>query len=256
MTSEINIAIHTARTAGQMLRENFSKPHQVFYKGVIDIVTEVDRESQRLIFEMLKDAFPSYGLLGEESSQPIRTEGPIWIVDPLDGTTNYARDYPLFAVSIALEKNGEVVAGVVYNPLLDELFAAEKGSGATLNGAPVHVAQTQELGKALLATGFPYDVWTNPVNNYAEWERFMQRTMSVRCDGSAALDLCHVAAGRLDGYWELDVEAWDMAAGALIVQEAGGMVSLTSGEPLNLYQRNILASNGHLHESMLEMLRK
>ena len=203
---------------------------------------------------MLKHEFPDYDLLGEESSKAIRSEGPIWIIDPLDGTTNYARDYPLFAVSIALEKNAEVVAGVVYNPLLDELFVAEKGGGATLNGEPIHVTQTQELGKALLASGFPYDVWSNPANNCEEWTRFIRRTMSVRCDGSAALDLCHVAAGRLDGYWELDVQAWDMAAGALMVKEAGGKISLTSGAPFNLYQRNILASNGHLHEAMLEVL--
>ena len=254
MASEISIAIQAARHVGEILRSQFSKPHQEIYKGTIDIVTEMDQKAEHLIYKMLKGEFPDYGFLGEESRNSNSCNEAIWIVDPLDGTTNYARGYPLFNVSIALEKNGEVVAGVVYNPMLDEMFTAERGSGAWLNGSPIQVSQTTELGKSLLASGFPYDAWSNPANNCLEWERFITRVISLRCDGSAALDLCHVAAGRLDGYWETGLEAWDMAAGALIVQEAGGVVSLTSGEPFSPYQRSVLATNRKLHQQMMQIL--
>lgn len=253
--SEINTAIEAARRAGQILRENYNKPHQVSYKGVIDMVTEMDRESERLVTEMLRGAFPEYGILGEEGSKSTDQYTSRWIIDPLDGTTNYKNNYPLFGVSIALEKQGEITVGVVYNPVLDEMFSAEKGKGATLNGSSIHVTETVELGKSLVATGFPYDAWTSPANNCAELERFVKSTISLRSDGSAALDLCHIACGRLDGYWELDLESWDMAAGALIVQEAGGMVSQVNGQPFNHLQRNVLASNGLIHQAMVEKLR-
>lgn len=254
MASEISAAIQAGRRAGEILRNQFSKPHQEIYKGTIDIVTEMDREAENLIYAMLKREFPTYDFLGEESRASSRCQVTKWIVDPLDGTTNYARGYPFFNVSIALEKKGEVVVGVVYNPILDEMFMAEKGSGAQLNGSPIRVSQTAELEKSLLASGFPYDAWSNPANNCKEWERFIKRVISLRCDGSAALDLCHVAAGRLDGYWEWGLEAWDMAAGALIVEEAGGVVSLTSGASFTPYKRSILATNGKLHEQMMQIL--
>ena len=254
MTSEISIAIQAAKKVGETLRAQFSKPHHVTYKGTIDMVTEMDHEAERLIYSMLKGEFPDYDFLGEESRDSSSCRGAVWIVDPLDGTTNYARGYPLFNVSIALEKNGEVVVGVVYNPLLDEMFTAEKGSGARLNGRPIQVSQTADLGKSLLASGFPYDAWSNPANNCVEWERFIKRVISLRCDGSAALDLCHVAAGRLDGHWELGLEAWDVAAGALIVEEAGGVVSLISGASFTPYGRSILATNGKLHKQMMQIL--
>ena len=253
--SEIDTAIHAALTVGQMLRENLSKPHQIHFKGVIDMVTEMDRESERLLLDMLQSAFPQYGFMGEEGSRSQEVENGRWIVDPVDGTTNYSHGYPLFSVSIALEKSAEVVLGVVFNPVSNELFVAEKGGGATLNGQPIHVSSSAALGQSLLASGFPYDVWSSPVNNFREWSEFMRRTVSVRCDGAASLDLCHVAMGRVDGYWELDLEAWDMAAGALIVQEAGGMISRVSGEPFSITGKNILASNGHLHQAMLEILK-
>jgi myo-inositol-1(or 4)-monophosphatase len=214
--SEINIAIEAARVAGNALRDHYNQPHQVSYKGIIDLVTEMDRESERLVTEMLRKAFPEYGILGEEGSKSVEPYACRWIIDPLDGTTNYTYSYPLFGVSIALEKQGEITLGVVYNPILDELFTAEKGSGAYLNGKPIHVTDTKELGKSLLATGFPYDSWTNPRNNCREWAHFIKTAISVRCDGSAALDLCHVACGRLDGYWELDLEPceyWTSSSG-------------------------------------------
>jgi myo-inositol-1(or 4)-monophosphatase len=254
--SEINTAIIAARRAGQLLRDHYNKPHQVSYKGVIDLVTEMDKQSERLATDILRKAFPEYGILGEEGSN---SPGPYtcrWIIDPLDGTTNYTYSYPLFGVSIALEKQGEITLGVVYNPILDELFTAEKGGGAYLNGTTIHVTSTNEMGKSLLASGFPYDVWSGPVNNCCEWERYIKITLSLRCDGSAALDLCHTACGRLDGYWELDLEPWDIAAGALIVQEAGGLVTQVNGKPFSHLQRSILASNGHLHQAMLDVLTK
>jgi myo-inositol-1(or 4)-monophosphatase len=253
--SEIEIAIEAARCAGHALHDQYNQPHIISHKGIIDLVTEMDKESERLVTEILRKSFPEYGILGEEGT---KSTGPYtcrWIIDPLDGTTNYSFSYPFFSVSIALEKHGEIVLGVVYNPLLDELFVAEKGSGSSMNGTPIHVTDTYELGKSLLASGFPYDVWSNARNNCNEWEHFIKRTISVRCDGSAALDLCHTACGRLDGYWELDLEQWDMAAGALIVQEAGGMVTQVDGKPFTHLQRNILASNGYLHRSMLNVIK-
>jgi myo-inositol-1(or 4)-monophosphatase len=250
--SEIDIAIEAARRAGHVLCDHYNKPHQASYKGIIDLVTEMDHESERLVTEILRQSFPEYGFLGEEGSKSTAPYTCRWIIDPLDGTTNYTYSYPLFGVSIALEKQGEITLGVVYNPILDELFSAEKGASACLNGIPIHVTNTKELGKSLLASGFPYDAWSNPRNNSSEWERFVRKTISLRCDGSAALDLCHTACGRLDGYWELDLESWDMAAGALIVQEAGGLVTQADGKPFSHLQRSVLASNGH--KAILEVL--
>ncbi len=253
--SELNIAIEAARRAGQALRDHYNKPHQVTFKGVIDIVTEMDRLSESLVTGMLRDAFPEYGILGEEGSKSTEPYSCRWIIDPLDGTTNYTYSYPLFGVSIALEKQGEITLGVIYNPVLNELFSAEKGKGATLNGVSTHVTDTPLLAKSLVATGFPYDAWTTPANNCAELERFVKSVISLRADGSAALDLCHIACGRLDGYWELDLEPWDMAAGALIVQEAGGMVTQVNGAPFSHLQRSVLASNGLVHQEMVKKLR-
>ncbi len=203
--SELEAASDTAIAAGKMLREGFTKPHQENFKAAYNIVTEMDLAAQHLISEMLHESFPDYGFIGEEGNKandPVMDS--VWIVDPLDGTTNYARGYPLFAVSIALRKKNKTIVGAVYNPLRDELFTAEEGGGAMLNGQPIHVTQTTELGKALLSTGFPYDASTKLARNCEEIEQFIRRTLSLRCDGSAALDLCHVAAGRtrrLLGNW-------------------------------------------------------
>jgi myo-inositol-1(or 4)-monophosphatase len=209
-----------------------------------------------MVTETLRQSYPEYGILGEGGSKSTAPYNCRWIIDPLDGTTNYSYSYPLFGVSIALEKQAEITLGVVYNPLLNELFIAKKGGGAYLNGTSIHVTGTIELGKSLLASGFPYDVWSSSRNNLNEWENLVKKTISIRCDGSAALDLCHTACGRLDGYWELDLEAWDMAAGALIVQEAGGLVTQVDGTPFSHMQRNMLASNGHLHQLIINELEK
>jgi len=254
MTSEVEAAITVARAAGQLLCERLGTTYQVSHKGPADLVTEIDRQAQDLIAEMLQKAFPTYGLLGEEGGGRDVPDGPSWIVDPIDGTVNYIRSYPLFAVSIALERDGELVVGVVYHPVLDELFVAEKGNGASLNGTPIHVSTTANLEESVLASGFPYDVWVNDDDNSREWRRFLKRALSMRCDGCASLDLCHVAMGRLDGFWEFELGPWDMAAGALMVQEAGGKVTQVTGEPYTPYGQGILASNGHLHAEMLAVL--
>jgi myo-inositol-1(or 4)-monophosphatase len=256
MTSEVEAAITAARAAGQLLCERLGTTYQVSHKGPADLVTEIDRQAQDLIAEMLQKAFPGYGLLGEEGGGRDVPDGPRWIVDPIDGTVNYIRSYPLFAVSIALEQDGELVVGVVYHPILDELFVAEKGNGASLNGTPIHVSTTVNLEESVLASGFPYDVWVNDDDNSREWRRFLKRALSMRCDGCASLDLCHVAMGRLEGHWESELGPWDMAAGALMVQEAGGKVTQVTGEPYTPYGQGILASNGHVHADMLAVLRE
>lgn len=254
MTPEIEAAIVAARAAGDLLREYLGKTHQIRHKGPADLVTEMDRQAEDLIADMLQQAFPAYGLVGEERGEQFVSNNPRWLVDPLDGTTNYARGYPFFAVSIALERDGEIVIGVVYNPILDELFAAKRGGGATLNERPIHVSTAASLDESVLASGFPYNAWTEEADNGREWHHFVKQALSLRSDGAAALDLCHVAMGRIDGYWELELGPWDMAAGALIVQEAGGSVTQVNGEPFTPYGRGVLASNGHLHAEMLAVL--
>lgn len=253
-SQELRVASQAAREAGAYLQEEYRRRHPVEHKGSIDLVTEVDRRSEALLAGLLCTPFPGYGFLGEEQVHSASGDERRWIVDPLDGTTNYVRGYPLFALSIALQAGDQTVLGVVYNPLLEELFAAVQGQGAWMNGVPIRVSHTADLGQALIGSGFPYDAWTNPVDNTRAWARFVKTALSVRCDGSASLDLCSVACGRLDGFWELDLGQWDMAAGALIVQEAGGHVTAASGAPFDLGQNSVLASNGRLHALMLALL--
>ncbi len=254
MNEQLTAAITAARAAGNLLRQHFGKPLHIDYKGPINPVTDLDRQAQSLITGILHQAFPSYGILSEEGLDTSSAGQPRWIIDPLDGTTNYSRGYRLFAVSIALEVDEEVTLGVVYNPLADELFVAQQGRGARLNDHPIHVSACQELGKAVVASGFPYDMWVNPADNLVQWGRVVKRVLSVRCDGSATLDLCHVAAGRLDAFWELDLDPWDLAAGVLIIREAGGIVTDLTGAPYRLPQRSFLASNGLLHQALLDVI--
>lgn len=256
MKSELNTVIKVVHVVSEKLIDTFGHDQNVRFKGKINMVSEMDNWSEKKIKGILQVEFPEYGFLGEEGEITTRDAQYRWIVDPIDGTTNYVHGYPFFAISIALEKDNEIVMGVVYNPILEELFHAEKGRGVFLNGKPIKVSNTKELGKSLLASGFPYDAWTNPENNSKEWVQMLRKTTSLRCDGVASLDLCHVAAGRLDGYWELGLDPWDLAAGSLIVKEAGGKVSSISGGPFSIYQGDILATNNNIYWELVAKLKK
>jgi myo-inositol-1(or 4)-monophosphatase len=239
---------------GALLRERIDDRHTVRYKGEINLVTEADHLSEALIVEKIRGSFPDHGILAEESPEMANGSGFRWIIDPLDGTTNYAHGYPVFCVSIALEVEGEIRLGAVFNPMLDELFIAEKGAGAFLNGRRLKVSQTEELSRSLLATGFPYDIRENRNNNINYFEAMALNAQAVRRAGAAALDLAYVAAGRFDGFWELKLMPWDMAAGCLLIEEAGGIVTDLSNAPLDLHSPHILASNGLIHDEMARLL--
>lgn len=243
-----------AEEAGRILMEKYAAGVTVAYKGAIDLVTEADLASEQAIVALLRERHPDHDILAEEGNSRCLGADQRWIVDPLDGTTNFAHGFPWFAVSIALEVRGEVVLGAVLNPHNRELFVAERGQGATLNGRTLRVSTTAELDRALLATGFAYDHKSNPANNYLQFERFQRVAQAVRRAGVASLDLACVAAGRFDGFWELKLKPWDVAAGVLLVEEAGGRVSDYAGLPMPLDKGEILASNGRLHAAMQELL--
>jgi myo-inositol-1(or 4)-monophosphatase len=253
LTSELEGALSAARRAGEVLRAGFGTEHAITYKGEVDLLTEIDEEAERVIREELLGAFPSYGMLAEEGGELAGEEDARWIVDPLDGTINYAHGLLIFCVSIALERAGEVVLGVVHDPMGEETFVAERGRGATLNGEPIKVSDTDDLIQALIATGFPYDRAEMP-GALDLFGRFAALTLGMRRLGSTALDLCYVAAGRLDGYYERGIWAWDIAAGSLILEEAGGKVTDYRGGMLDLERREIVASNGALHAAMMKLM--
>ena len=239
---------------GALLRERLHERHTVDYKGEINLVTEADRLAEQLIVERIRRVYPDHDILAEESPATAKGSDFRWIIDPLDGTTNYAHGFPVFCVSIALEVEGVIRLGAVYNPMLDELFTAERGKGAFLNGSRLAVSRTQNLDQALLATGFPYDLRRDRNNNLHYFQALAMRTQAVRRAGSAALDLAYVAAGRFDGFWELKLMPWDTAAGWLLVEEAGGLVTDLGGGPFHLQAPHMLASNGLIHEGMRHVL--
>jgi myo-inositol-1(or 4)-monophosphatase len=252
VTRELEMALSAAKEAGEVLRKGFGWHHSVRYKGEVDLVTEIDEEAEQVIREILLGAFPAHGMLAEEGGALEGEEDARWIVDPLDGTTNYAHELPIFCVSIALQRAGKVVLGVVHDPMREETYVAERGGGATLNGEPTKVSETKELIQALIATGFPFDRAQMP-ESLDLFGRFAAITRGMRRLGSTALDLCYVAAGRLDGYYERAIWAWDIAAGGLILEEAGGKVTDYRGGILNLEGRQIVASNGALHTAMTKL---
>ncbi|HEX9021007.1 MAG TPA: inositol monophosphatase family protein [Nitrospirota bacterium] len=249
-------AREAALKAGGLLRENINGARKISYKGDINLVTEMDTRSERAVVETLLAAFPGHGILAEEETRIQNGSAFTWIIDPLDGTTNYAHAYPCFSVSIALEREGELILGVVYDPMRDELFSAQKGQGAFLNGKPIRVSGTDVLIKSLLATGFPYDRKESGKNNLQSFHDLLMASQEVRRDGSAALDLCSVASGRFDGFWELKLKPWDVAAGSLVVREAGGTVSNFSGDRFGIHGNEIAASNGRIHGQMLAVLKR
>jgi myo-inositol-1(or 4)-monophosphatase len=252
----LQVAVSAAKEAGRIQREHFGRITRVEYKGEIDPVTEVDRLCERAIVGMIRDAFPEHDMLTEESPFEGKESPWKWIIDPLDGTANYLHGLPCFCVSVALEVEGEIAIGVVYDPILDELFQAERGKGAFLNGNRISVSQQNTLDRSFLCTGFPYDVREHPDFYLAYFREFMIRSVALRRLGSAALDLCYLAAGRFDGFWELKLHAWDVAAAGLIIVEAGGATTDFQGGPFNIYSGEILASNGIIHQEMLQVIRK
>lgn len=254
--SYLHRAKELALEAGTALKEVLGRPRRVEFKGAIDLVTDADRLAEKILIDGLKKSFPDHAVLAEESGAH-KVEGAthLWIVDPLDGTTNYAHRYPFFCVSIALEMEGRLTLAVVHDPMMDETFTAVEGGGASLNGHSIKVTEERDLAKSFLSTGFPYDLRETEQDNLAQFLRFMKKTQAVRRDGSAVLDLCYVACGRFDGFWEMKLAPWDIAAGALIVEEAGGRVTSFDGGPLDIYAGEVVASNGEIHGQMLGVLR-
>ena len=251
MSHFVETAAAIAREAGALLLPYFRRGVQVEYKGEVDIVTEADRASEGLIVRRLAEHFPDHAVVAEEGGGCSGKTGYRWFIDPLDGTTNFAHGFPMFCVSMGLEKDGEMIAGVIYHPVHDELFAAEKGSGAQLNGQPIRVSAVKRLEESLVATGFPSKKRHKNINIHF-YHQISMRTHGVRRPGAAALDLAYVAAGRLDGFWEFHLHSWDVAAGKLLVAEAGGRVTDMKGQPHLLDSADIAASNGVLHPQLLE----
>lgn len=255
----LNFAIQTARDAGHILADRRGRALQVSNKGDIDLVTEADLASEELIIERIKSHYPRHAILAEESGVSEGVEvvqgrnDAKWIIDPLDGTTNYAHGYPCFCVSIALERDGVLELGVIYDPTRDEMFAAERGQGATLNDRPIRVSAVDDLNSAMLCTGFPYNVRERP-DFTRHFANFTMEAQAVRRDGSAALDLAYLACGRFDGFWEEGLRAWDVAAGVLLIEEAGGRVTDFNGAHLDIYTPKVVATNGLIHEAMMRVL--
>lgn len=252
-----NFAIQVARDAGSLLVQRLGAA-RVSKKGDIDLVTEADVASEALIIDRIRSHYPRHGILAEESGEAVvvgdKRSDWKWIIDPLDGTTNYAHGYPCFCVSIAVEHAGVLELGVVYDPMRNEMFSAERGLGATLNDRAIHVSAVADLNQAMLCTGFPYNVREQP--DFArDFANFTMRAQAVRRDGSAAIDLAYVACGRFDGFWEDGLNAWDMAAGVLLIEEAGGRVTNFNNAKLDIYTKKVLATNGLVHEAMSDVLK-
>jgi myo-inositol-1(or 4)-monophosphatase len=249
------VAAEAALRAGAIQKARYGQELDIRHKGTIDLVTDVDRACEDAILEVIRARFPDHDIVTEETHLERTGARHVWYVDPLDGTVNFAHGYPFFSASVALAVDGRAVAGAVFDPLKDDLFTAERDGGAYLNGRRLRVSKTSELVKSLLVTGFPYDVHEDVDNKVRLFRRFMGVAQAIRRDGSAALDLCYLAAGRIDGFWEERLNAWDMAAGNLMIEEAGGRVSRYDGTPLALKHDEIVASNGTLHPAMLELVR-
>ncbi|MBN1223436.1 MAG: inositol monophosphatase [Candidatus Aminicenantes bacterium] len=250
----LKAAVDASMNAGRMLRTSIGRSRQISYKGAVDLVTDCDKRSQHMISESLSSLFPEHDFLAEEDLCEDKGSEFRWIVDPIDGTTNYAHNFPVFCISIALEWKGKMVLGVVYDPMREELFSAVTGKGARLNKKSICVSTVNDLDKSLLATGFPYDLRESRENNLNHFSNFAVRAQAVRRCGSAALDLCYVACGRFDGFWELKLSPWDMAAGALIVREAGGRVTDFADAGFDLFGPEILATNRLIHMQMIAVL--
>jgi myo-inositol-1(or 4)-monophosphatase len=245
-----------ARLAGRILAERFLGERTIEYKGGIDLVTDADRASEEALLAFLRERHPTHAILAEESGASAGTNSLRWLVDPLDGTTNYSHRVPHFCVSVAVEGPGGILAGAVYDPMLDELFSAARGEGATLNGRPLRASAVASLDKALLCTGFPYDVRERPDGPVGLFNRFILRAQGMRRTGSAAMDLAYVAAGRFDGFFEFGLKPWDIAAGSLLVEEAGGVIRHVTGAPFHVLRGDVIAAAPALAPELLAEARR
>ena len=248
------IGLEAVRLGATVLKSSFGRATSISYKGKLDLVTDVDRRAEELIVSFLQRESPRCGILAEEQDEILGHGTERWVLDPLDGTTNFAHGYPFFCVSLALEQAGDTMWGAVLDPLRDELFSAQCGQGASCNNAPIGVSTTSQLNQAMLCTGFPYDIHDSAVDNLDHFTRLIKKARAIRRDGAAALDLCYVAMGRFDGFWEMKLKPWDMAAGNLIVSEAGGRVSDFDGNKLCPASGAVLATNNRLHDSIVDIL--
>lgn len=250
------VATEAVLEAGAIQKARYGQEIEIFKKGVIDLVTEVDRTCEDAILRRLRSAFPGHDIVTEETHLTQTGSRYVWFVDPLDGTTNFAHGYPFFCTSVALTVDGVAVAGAVYDPLKDELFTAERGAGAHLNGRRLRVSAATELLQSLLITGFPYDLRDDLQAKLRLFNRFMGHARAIRRDGAAALDLCYVAAGRVDGFWEERLQPWDMMAGVVMIEEAGGLITRFDGSPVGLSADEMVAAGPALHAAMLQVLRQ
>ena len=251
----LKVAIEAAKESGEYMLGHIGKLKEVSRKrGFNDLVTDVDKASEKIIIDSVRKAFPSHSILAEESGEHDAQSEVKWVIDPLDGTTNYAHTFPSFCVSIGVVMGDSVKVGVVYDPTRDELFSSQSGKGAFLNDTPIKVSKVLSVQESLVATGFGYDV-NDKLANVDHFKTMLIKAQAVRRPGSAALDLCYVAAGRLDGFWELGLSPWDTAAGQFLVKEAGGVITTMEGGPFDIYMKGIVATNGTIHEEMLDLLR-
>jgi myo-inositol-1(or 4)-monophosphatase len=258
MPNLLEVAVEAAREAGGFLQQSVGRVRNVETKKgeVRNLVSEIDRGAEEIIIQIIRRHFPGHAILAEESGLSNTPDEYRWIIDPLDGTTNFLHGLPIFSTTVGVEQKGEIVAGVTYNPNLNELFTAEKGSGAFMNGKRINVSATPDLISSLLVTGFPYNIAENPDHAAEHFRNLLFEARGLRRLGSAAIDLAYVAMGRFDGFWEVSLNPWDMAAGILFVREAGGEVSDFAGKPTTIYRKQILATNGVIHGAVLEVLQK
>jgi myo-inositol-1(or 4)-monophosphatase len=253
----VNDLIYISKEAGGIIKEGFNKQLNVEYKSnESDLVTNIDKASEKLIADFIKKKYPSHGILAEEAGEIKNGSEYLWVIDPLDGTVNFAHGLPIFSVSIGLQKNNKTIAGVVYDIMQDILYSAEEGSGAFANSKRINVSDNSNLSHSILVTGFPYNIKENPFNAVEKFAAFIKASRGMRRLGSAAIDFCYVAKGVFDGFWEVFLNPWDICAGKLIVEEAGGTVTDFEGKKINIHSKQILASNGKVHDEMVGILKR
>lgn len=251
----LNDIIQISKEAGELIRNAFGKSHSVKFKtNELNLVTETDKASEKLITDFIRKKYPTHGILAEEGSEINRKADYLWVIDPLDGTTNFTHGLPIFAVSIGVQKNGETIAGVVYDVMRNVVYSAEKGSGSFENEKRISVSKNENLGHSVLVTGFPYNIKENPDKAFERFIAFLKRARAIRRLGSAAIDFCYVANGVFDGFWEVSLQPWDICAGKLIVEEAGGIVTDFDGNKIDIFTKRILATNKLVHQKMIDVL--